>query len=232
MARLNALISRWKLVSGAWSPRIPPHGANTWSGLSMLIILCLLLLLVCLLFTVFGYQPPVFPANEWEVTVPAAQVMVRRCRRIWAAARQILIHQGDRVKKAADRKWRPAPNYQPSQRVWLSAKDLHLRVPSKKLVPRFVGPFPISRVIGPAAVQLRLARSLRVHPTIHVSQVKPVIESTGPTHHTPSTRSDRWRSSLQGQTVAGGSQPGQTISGRLGRIWTIRKSMGSLTPHC
>ena len=53
-ARPNALISRWKLVSGAWSPRIPPHGANTWSGLRMLIILGLHLLLVCLLFIVFS----------------------------------------------------------------------------------------------------------------------------------------------------------------------------------
>ena len=126
---------------------------------------------------VFGYQPPVFPANELEVTVPAAHAMVHCCSRIWAATQQILIRRGDQVKKAADRRRRLAPNYQPSQRVWLSAKDLHLRVPSKKLAPRFVGPFPISRVIGPAAVRLRLPRSLRVHPTFHVSQVKPVTEN-------------------------------------------------------
>ncbi|XP_073350759.1 uncharacterized protein [Pagrus major] len=125
----------------------------------------------------YGFQPPVFPDNELEVSVPSAHAMVRRCRRIWAAARQVLIRQGDRVKKAADRKRRPAPAYQPGQRVWLSAKDLHLKVPSKKLAPRFVGLFPVTRVIGPAAVRLRLPRSLRVHPTFHVSQVKPFKES-------------------------------------------------------
>lgn len=94
-----------------------------------------------------------------------------------AMARQVLIRQGDRVKRAADRKHRPAPKYQPGQRVWLSAKDLHLKVPSKKLAPRFVGPFPIAKVIGPAAIRLRLPRSLRVHPTFHVSQVKPTKDS-------------------------------------------------------
>ena len=119
-----------------------------------------------------GYQPPLFPDNEKEASVPSAYAMFRR---IWAAARQVLIRQGDRVKKNADRRRRPAPEYHQGQRVWLPAKDLHLRVPSKKLAPRFVDPFPITRIIGPAAVRLRLPRSLRIHPTFHVSQVKPFL---------------------------------------------------------
>uniref|UniRef100_A0AAQ4QDA1 Integrase catalytic domain-containing protein n=1 Tax=Gasterosteus aculeatus aculeatus TaxID=481459 RepID=A0AAQ4QDA1_GASAC len=126
---------------------------------------------------VFGYLPPVFADNEPEVSVPSALAMIRRCRRIWAAARQVLIRQGDRVKKAADRKRRPAPAYQQGQKVWLSAKNLNLKVPSRKLAPRFVGPFPITKTIGPVAVRLRLPRSLRAHPTFHVSQVKPAKES-------------------------------------------------------
>ena len=125
----------------------------------------------------FGYQPPLFPDNEREASVPSAYAMVQRCRRVWAAARQILIRQGDRVKRYADRKRRPAPDYRPGQRVWLSAKDLNLKGSPKKLAPRFVGPFPITRNIGPAAVRLRLPRSLRVHPTFHVSQIKPAKES-------------------------------------------------------
>ena len=53
--------------------------------------------------------------------------------------------------------------------IWRSTRDLPLWVESKKLVPRFAEPFPISRVINHAAVQLRLPRSVRIHPTIHVS---------------------------------------------------------------
>ena len=36
---------------------------------------------------VYGYQPPVFPDNELEVSVPSAHAMIRRCRRIWMPAR-------------------------------------------------------------------------------------------------------------------------------------------------
>ncbi|KAI3353030.1 hypothetical protein L3Q82_019603, partial [Scortum barcoo] len=59
------------------------------------------------------------------------------------------------MKTAADRHRRPAPVYTPGQKVWLSTKDLPLHVHTRKLAPR----------------------SLRVHPTFHVSKLKPVPES-------------------------------------------------------
>ncbi|KAI3373892.1 hypothetical protein L3Q82_022461, partial [Scortum barcoo] len=93
---------------------------------------------------VHGYQPPLFPSNEEEVTVPSAHALARRCRKIWAAARRMLLRGQARMKVAADRHRRPAPTYSPGQKVWLSTKDL----PSP-------GPFV-------------------VHPTFHVSKIKPV----------------------------------------------------------
>lgn len=48
---------------------------------------------------------------------------------------------------------------------------------SHKLAPCFVGPFEVDRVINPAAVRLKLPASLPVHPTFHVSQLKPVSSS-------------------------------------------------------
>ena len=42
----------------------------------------------------------------------------------------------------------------------------------------FIGPFPVSNVVNPVSVRLKLPRSLKVHPTFHVSKVKPLTEST------------------------------------------------------
>lgn len=76
-------------------------------------------------------------------------------------------------KQMADRRRTP---YRLGQRVMLSTGNLPLQVESHKLAPRFVGPFPISRIINPTTVCLSLPLSLhRVHPSFHVSQLRPLV---------------------------------------------------------
>ena len=61
--------------------------------------------------------------------------------------------------------------------VWLLAKDLPLRTASRKLAPRYVGPYLVERILNPMAVRLTLPPSLNIHPVFHVSQLKPVSVS-------------------------------------------------------
>ena len=131
-----------------------------------------------------GYQPPLFPDQEREVGVPSAEAFIRRCRGTWRRTRSALLRSSVRMKTQADKHRSRPPRYRQGQRVWLSTKDLPLKTESRKLSPRFVGPFPIAKVISPTAVRLKLPAPLRrIHPTFHVSKVKPFICS--PLHPTP-----------------------------------------------
>ena len=112
-----------------------------------------------------------------EVAVPSVRAQLRRCRRVWRIARNAMVANTDRVQHAANRRRVPAPSYQPGQKVWLLAWDLSLPTFSRKLAPRYVGPYVVEKVINPSALRLLLPPSLKVHPVFHVSQVKPVATS-------------------------------------------------------
>ncbi|KAL0148322.1 hypothetical protein M9458_056384, partial [Cirrhinus mrigala] len=115
---------------------------------------------------VLGYQPPLFPWTEEPSNVPAVDHCSSHLQR---AVRQ--------HKRFADVRRRPAPEFQPGDQVWLSTRDLRLRQPCRKLSPRYIGPFKILRRINDVTFQLQLPPRYRIHPTFHVSLLKPCYPS-------------------------------------------------------
>ncbi len=122
---------------------------------------------------ILGFQPPLFPWSGEPSELPAINSWLQRSEEVWNEAHTHLQRAVLRTQEQANRHRRPNPDYQPGQWVWLSTRDLRLRLPCKKLSPRYVGPFKITRQITPVSFRLALPAHYRISPTFHVSLLKP-----------------------------------------------------------
>ena len=79
------------------------------------------------------------------------------------------------MKLQADEHRNPILDYKISQQVWLSMDNLcMLNRVSKKLTEKWIGPYEVTWVT-PNAVELKLPKTLRIHPVVNVSRVKPYL---------------------------------------------------------
>ncbi|KAL0165965.1 hypothetical protein M9458_037809, partial [Cirrhinus mrigala] len=135
---------------------------------------------------VLGFQPPLFPWNGEPSDIPAVHHWFRESERVWDTAHHHLQRAVRRTKAVTDRRRIPGPTFTPGQKVWLSTRDIRLHLRSKKLSPRFVGPFTILEQVNPVTYKLQLPPQYRIHPTFHVSLLKPchepLLPSTEPGH--------------------------------------------------
>lgn len=126
-----------------------------------------------------GCQPALFTWSGEPSAVRVVDDWIRRNEKVWDSA-HVRPQRAIRAQRIqADRRRHPHPNYQPGQRVWLSTRDLHLQLPSRKLSPRYVGPFLIRRQINPVTYRLELPANYRISPSF-VSLLKPAHPAPGP----------------------------------------------------
>ena len=89
------------------------------------------------------------------------------------------------MKSQADKHCSAAPIYKIGDQVWLSTDNLRmLNRASKKLTEKWIGPYEISSTM-PNAVELKLPKTLRIHPVVNISRVKPYL---GPLSGQPVSR--------------------------------------------
>ncbi len=116
---------------------------------------------------VLGYQPPLFPWSGEPSEVPTIDYWFRESERVWDDAHHQLQRAVRRRKMTADLRRSEAPQYQPGQKVWLSTRNIQMRLHYKKLSPRYVGPFTILRQINPVTFQLQLSPRYKINSTYH-----------------------------------------------------------------
>ena len=107
---------------------------------------------------------------------PSADTFISEMHTALLDAKTRLQQAQQRQKSAADRHRTPH-TFTVGDRVLLSVEHLHLAgLGSRKLAPRFCGPFKILELIGPNAVRIELHAECKFHDVINISRLKPFVE--------------------------------------------------------
>ena len=115
--------------------------------------------------------------EHFVIDSPADQIpaMVRYAEHFQKTLEQakLRLQQAQQRQKAYADQHRRHVEYEEGEQVLLNSRNLKLKHPgSRKLLPRWVGPFTVERRIGPVAYRLALPDSMcTVHPVFHVSRL-------------------------------------------------------------
>ena len=137
-------------------------------------------------FVNYGQHPftPLTLQVDQQVRVPGAQQFVQDRIDVVKHAKACLMAAQDRQKAYANETRRDVKNIRVNDMVLLSTKNLKFknRGATPKFMPKFVGPFKVTKLIGPrdqkgtvlttTAVQLALPPMMKVHDVFHVGLVK------------------------------------------------------------
>ena len=110
---------------------------------------------------------------------PTAAERVQLLHQSLARAKSTLQQAQLRQAKYADQSRREVV-FRVGDQVLLSTEHLALKDKdrTKKLTGKYIGPFPITRVVSKVAYELKLPPQLRIHPVFHVSKLRALKSST------------------------------------------------------
>lgn len=121
---------------------------------------------------VYGVEPRLPVDAAMGSKAPAADDFMEKMKKLQEHTQEALQHTAECMKKQADRS-RTSRSFNKEDYVMLSTDNLNLKnKPSKKLKPRWVGPFRILQKVGNSAYKLDLPSSMTIHPVINIDQLK------------------------------------------------------------
>ena len=126
-------------------------------------------------FLNYGHHPRTPAALLTQTNTPAADDFVLQIQNLTQAAQDALaLAQANQEKYANEN--RTHMTFALGDLVLLSSAHINLasqqQRPTRKLQNRFLGPYPIMKVISPVTYKLDLPPSMPIHPVFHVSLLK------------------------------------------------------------
>ena len=109
-----------------------------------------------------------------DITNQTTIDMLEKVQQDFARAADNIRHAQQRQSHYANKKRRDL-SFEVGDKVLLSGS--HINQPgSRKLNPKYLGPFEITRVISPVSYQLKLPDDWKIHDVFHISLLKPYYE--------------------------------------------------------
>ncbi|CAJ0927859.1 unnamed protein product [Ranitomeya imitator] len=122
-------------------------------------------------FCCTGKNPSIGPFSRMGAAMPE-ESFCGNLKKVWTSVHHNL-KQAIKYKKYFDKRRREV-TFVVGDMVWLSSRNLRLKIPSKKLGPKFVGPFIVVQIVNSAAVRLDIHSSWKINSVFHVSLLKKV----------------------------------------------------------
>ena len=122
-------------------------------------------------YLLHGYEPTAYPSDIANtpglVEEQLEQLVVNRDK-------AIIAHKRAQEAMIAQRPGLTYKKFEVGDKVWLDARNLHLKT-MRKLTPRRLGPFEIIEEISPVVYKLHLPKTWHIHDVFHASLLTPQV---------------------------------------------------------
>ncbi|CAJ0946781.1 unnamed protein product [Ranitomeya imitator] len=123
----------------------------------------------CPFFCNYGFHPNFGEFSRLDSGCSGADMAMQRLGEVWREIQKNIGEARGKHKLFVDKRRFVGPIFLVGDKVWLSTKNICLKIPSAKLGPRFIGPYEIMEVVNPVVFRLRLPPSLQIPNVFHKS---------------------------------------------------------------